>query len=84
MLFGATVLFHFFSLTLVVAAIKIMAACVNDRDDAPLGPEWHQLAGGGNAMCPAGNQEFSTNAAPARDQRCSAPSKIFVALSDTA
>jgi hypothetical protein len=47
MLFDPTVLFHFPSLTLVVAAIKIMAVGVNDRDDAPLGPEWHQLAGGG-------------------------------------
>jgi hypothetical protein len=50
-LFDPTELFHSLSLTLVVAAIKIMAACVNDRDDAPLGPEWHQLAGGGKAMC---------------------------------
>jgi hypothetical protein len=31
MLFDPTVLFHFLSLTSVVAAIKIMAACVNDR-----------------------------------------------------
>jgi hypothetical protein len=51
MLFDTVVLFHFLSLTLAVAAIKIMAACVNGTDEAPLGPEWHQVTGGGNAIC---------------------------------